>query len=452
MPNATCIHNTPQASKRLCFHLLHDREADHYQRFTGQGMAHDLICTACAERLAGYEKAKSTEDIERFDRTLCVVCDACFSETDEEGFCDGILGRPGVLERQTSLRLEHRELDLSHLAIGALVGVAPLLGDTQGAWIALTQAGKLLRLDLTLAQVETLAELPLDTDKPVSLTLSGNGRFAAVCQTFDRHGMVVDLDDGRLCMTLDRGDYHVDVTPFAVAFFEDEGNTYIVHATDWNRLDIAEPASGRCLSERGPTRYRRGEERPGHYLDYFHGRLRVSPDQRWIVDDGWVWHPFGVVSVWDLRRWHRDNVWESEDGPSRKSVCARAYFWNGPMCWIDNHTLAVWGYGDDDEAMLPAVTLFDVEREEELSWFAGPEVEADKGKPWHERPGGELVFDEYLFSLSGKHGTAVWDIQTGERLLHDPGFSPTAYHAGVHQFLSVLPDQRFRISTLVDDA
>lgn len=452
MPNATCIHNAPQATKRLCFHLLHDREADHYQRFTGQGMQFDLICTDCAKRLAEYEKADNPEDIERFERALCVVCDACFAQADDEGFCDGIIGRPDVVERKTSLYFEHRELDLDHPAMGTLVRVAPVLGNDQSVWIALTRAGELLRVNLSLMQVETLARIPLETDEPLSLTLSDDGRYAAVSQTFGQHGVVVDLNDGRLCMTLDRGDYHVDVTPFSAVFFEDAGHTFLVHATDWNRLDISEPGSGRRLSERDPTRYAQGEERPEHYLDYFHARLRVSPDQRWIVDDGWVWHPFGVVSVWDLRRWHHENPWEPEDGPSRKTVCARSYFWNAPMCWIDNHTLAVWGYGDDDADMIPAVILFDVEREEELSWFAGPEVEDDKDMPWHERPGGDLIFDEYLFSLSGKHGTAVWDIETGERLLHEPGFCPTAYHSGARQFLTVLGDQRFRLSTLVDGA
>ena len=142
----------------------------------------------------------------------------------------------------------------------------------------------------------------------------------------------------------------------------------------------------------------------------------------------------GIFTTWSLNRWLQMNIWESEDGPSKRQIGHKWYYWDGPLCWIDNRTLAVWGYGEDDIWLLPAAVIFDVASGKELRWFAGPQ--------------GILFFDDYLFSCSDKHGTTVWDITTGERLLQDPNACPAHYHRGAKQFLRVLPDQAFEITTL----
>ena len=82
--------------------------------------------------------------------------------------------------------------------------------------------------------------------------------------------------------------------------------------------------------------------------------------------------PGGVVRSWDLDRWLDENPWEGEDGPSVRSLCLRDYFWDAPMCWLDERTLAVYGFGEDADWMIPAVRVFDVTTGEELRWFPGP--------------------------------------------------------------------------------
>ncbi len=266
--------------------------------------------------------------------------------------------------------------------------------------------------------------------------------------TLGRYGLIVDLETGRATMLLDRGDYHEDVSHFSIAFFSSDGRTLLVHATGWNRLDISDPATGELLTPRGPTSYIEDEPRPAHYLDYFHCQLTVSPDHQWIVDNGWVWHPYGVMTAWNLWRWFTENVWEAEDGPSLRTLCARGYYWDGPLCWIDATTLAVWGYGEDDKSLLPAVRLFDVSTGVELGWFPGPQVAPKAGTTWPDRGSGWLVYDTMLFSISPEYGTAVWDVTTGERLLHTPQFAPLRYHRRTRQFLSRLEDGRLRLSHL----
>jgi hypothetical protein len=166
-----------------------------------------------------------------------------------------------------------------------------------------------------------------------------------------------------------------------------------------------------------------GEKHPPHYLDYFHGSLSISPDQQWVVDNGWAWHPVGSVVTWNIPRWLRENPYESEDGSSMLDLYDRTYYWDGPLCWINERVVAVWGYGDDELELIPAVRLFDVVAEKELGWFAGPE--------------GTLIYDEYLFALSEQHGLTAWDVATGERVLAEPDFYPTRYHRGAKQFLQI---------------
>ena len=90
--------------------------------------------------------------------------------------------------------------------------------------------------------------------------------------------------------------------------------------------------TGRLLTERTYAPPPGGKGRPEHYLDYFHGTLAVSPDQQWIVDDGWVWAPAGIPRTWNFRRWIEENPWESEDGPSVRWLCQRWGVGGLPHC------------------------------------------------------------------------------------------------------------------------
>lgn len=106
------------------------------------------------------------------------------------------------------------------------------------------------------------------------------------------------------------------------------------------------------------------------------------------------------------------------------------------MHWVTNTTLAVWGIGDDDYFMIPAVQFFDAETGKRIRWFAGP-----KGERW--------FFDTYLMTAS-KDEFEVWDLETGERLLHIDNFNPLVYHPKTQQFLTVLPDGDFQLSRIME--
>jgi hypothetical protein len=272
-------------------------------------------------------------------------------------------------------------------------------------------------------------------ERPLTLVLSPAGDLAAVAQTYGVQGRVFDLPTGRALAPLVRGDDCAHVSPFPLAFVDYDGRTLLIHGTDWNRLDISDPRAGTRLTVRpSPTSHRDPTYDDPHYIDYFHGRLAISPDYSWIADDGWVWHPMGEVVTWSLADWLARNVWESEDGPSRRDLCWGDY-WDQPLCWLDDRTLAVWGRGGRDRSE-PEVRIFDVPAGTELHRFTGPY--------------GSLFFDRYLFSCSSRSGTAVWDVASGELLHQDPTCRPTHYHPGTGQFLALNPDGTFVTSQLAE--
>lgn len=150
-------------------------------------------------------------------------------------------------------------------------------------------------------------------------------------------------------------------------------------------------------------------------------------------------------------RWLKTNVWESEDGASMKSLCCRDYFWDGPMCWVDQRTVAVWGFGDDDILNIRCVCLFDVESGAEKEAFFGPacgNVHVSGMETAVQPNEGRLTFDRWLYSWMPGGPFCIWDIADGARLLEEQNFSPLGYHPVTKEFLSILPDGTLRLSTV----
>lgn len=188
---------------------------------------------------------------------------------------------------------------------------------------------------------------------------SDDGRFLAVVNDYGSTGVVLDLTTRTTVLRLDRGRYHTRQTPFPLTFVatEDRG-TVLVAATAWNRLDGFEPGSGHLLKVRDTVVRQEGRvARPR--CGFFHGALHASPDGRWMLDDGWVWAPQGQVRTWSIERWFGGNLWESDDGSSLVVLAHRWYLWDAPMCWIDDRRVAIWGLGNDDEAMIDGITIYD---------------------------------------------------------------------------------------------
>ncbi|MBJ6764860.1 hypothetical protein JGU66_29195 [Myxococcaceae bacterium JPH2] len=426
MEQLACGHAAPIAG-HACAHLLKTPGAPYAVRFTGQGQDLDLLCDDC-----DGPTAPARADLQ----PLCVDCQQAHLERLEDLL--HALGRPEVRTRASALRFEHREHTLPSLAGTPLLALEPLGSAPRSQWLAVTPTGDLLRLDLEAGTTTRLATVPSDAvvlSEPLALHVSDCGRYAAVANAAGSHGVVLSLDSGAVTMKLDRGTYHVTHCQFPLAFFRDGDRTLLVHGTEWNQLDISDPSTGERLTPRPDDAATKSEDAKAHGLDYFHCGLTVSPDGQWLVDDGWVWHPVGILTSLSLRRWLHENVWESEDGPSRKSLRQVEYFWDGPRCFVGPRLLAVWGFGSTDRTLFDAALVLDIESGKLRRWFPGPR--------------GDFHCDgQFLLTRASDEGTAVWNWETGERLLVDAELKPTAWHPAARSFVSVVAPGQFRESRL----
>jgi hypothetical protein len=415
-----CGHVAVAGMSRMCRHLFGSEEGgEHVRLLTGRGLEFDLCCVDC-DRAARDGSPPE----------LLLACEGCVALFDGADWAlVAWRGEPEILARPE--RFDTTVVDVP-LPVAA-ADLAPVAAGSRPVWLLLTEDGQIGRFDAGSGEWDPLARatVPAEPDhKPwvghrLRQRLHGDllGDFAAIVNDYGHHGQVVDLRTGAVTLSLHGGDYHPETVPFSLAFIRHQGRAVVIHRTGWNRLDVSDAATGELLTSRGPTSYRRGEPRPEHYLDYFHGALHLSPGGRWIADDGWVWHPAGVPTVWDAHRWLRDYVWESEDGPSWRPLCQRGYLWDTPMCWTGENLLAISGIGDDDEAMLPGVRIFDVSTDAQVTAFAGP--------------AGALFAAMGRLYSAAPDGLDVWDPLTGERTGTIPGFVPASHHPAAGELAGI---------------
>lgn len=169
------------------------------------------------------------------------------------------------------------------------------------------------------------------------LHASPDGRFAALVADYGRHAVIIDVIDGSAVLTLDRGDYCTNTTPFPLAFLGAE-RPVLAAASDWHRLDLFELPTGRLLTAR-ETEWDDEDDPPiGKYVDYFHGALLPSPSGRWLLDNGWYWQPFEASLIYDARTWMGGDRYATERDDN---YLLRKCLWDTPAVWIDDNTIAI---------------------------------------------------------------------------------------------------------------
>ena len=119
------------------------------------------------------------------------------------------------------------------------------------------------------------------------------GDVVALVQSTGTKGLLLDADT-RLIRVVDRSFYHAEPYRYPIALFTlPSGRTGIVHCPkDYNRLEIEDARTGELLTG--------GVARDAQ--DCFHSRLAVSSSARYLLSAGWLWHPWGCLVVYDLRR------------------------------------------------------------------------------------------------------------------------------------------------------
>ena len=399
MKNA-CGHQETTGAMRVCPHLVAREEGECFRVLRGQQSLYDLCCSACA----ALAKADQALD-------FVSVCLPCVEKLDGNGVnISGWIGKPEVQEQPRAFDDSLISVSFPE-SLARCLAVVPLDEDRvlgfDGQAIHLYEphgVSPIIELDWPHEQSEDWAGRTL---KP-RFCVSQNWQFVALINDYGRFGQVIDLKEAHVTMFLDRGDYHPETQPFPAAFFRKDGRDFLIHAVAWNRLEVSDPQTTEFQTARDAMHYESGDGRPEHYLDYFHGRLRVSPDNKWVCDDGWVWQPFGSIAIWNLDAWLENNPFESEDGSSKRQLGYREA-WDIPMCWLDENRLCVSGIGDDDE-LIDGVQVFDVADGRIVKMFAGP-----RGSMWSD--------GARLFSVE-ERDLHTWDVEIGARTGIIKDFAP----------------------------
>ena len=100
------------------------------------------------------------------------------------------------------------------------------------------------------------------------------------------------LQSGKVVRELNRSFYHAHVYEYPIAIWRSaNGRVLLAHCpNEYCRLEIEDLVTGERV----------GGSRKRKPADFFHSRLRISSDGRWLLSAGWIWHPFSMVSVFDL--------------------------------------------------------------------------------------------------------------------------------------------------------
>ncbi len=379
-----------------------------------------MVCEACFEHHYGVDGAR--EEPEQIDITqLYEICGVCWRNLVEEHSFYGSKGELSLLEAKPPRVCDVEELGSWEIPFPLPEKLALLpRRDGDGCYMLDADCNLwFVSEDLTFMVFEhAIADIAFATSWTMLAGPSPCGKYVAVCERRGSRGYVISLDGGEVTMPLDRDDYYPEQTDFPVAFFTHDGETRLAHGTQWNRIDVSDPATGACLTEREPELDEDEHPIDEHYIDFFHGPLHVSPDQKWIVTDGWVWHPVAVVRAWSLEHWLGGNVWESESGESKHDLGGLVgEDWGWPLCFLDNDTVASWGIRSNlEQTEMPGITLVSTKSWEEAGFIGEESRGCYALHPW----------EGNLFAASTS-GLSVYSPQTGERLVHLPDFKPDAF-------------------------
>lgn len=116
---------------------------------------------------------------------------------------------------------------------------------------------------------------------------------SSYCVIYKRCGTkALVLQQGKLVRELNRSFYHAEAYEYPIVQFRlPSGREVLAHCPDeYCRLEIEDIATGEVLT-------RSGSRKPN---DFFHSRLRASPDGRHLASAGWIWHPVDSIQVYDI--------------------------------------------------------------------------------------------------------------------------------------------------------
>ncbi|MEM7373076.1 MAG: hypothetical protein AAF587_30920 [Bacteroidota bacterium] len=236
--------------------------------------------------------------------------------------------------------MDIREISLPFDA--AQISAIQALNIPRLTFLIIRQDGEILLFD---PQTSVLSSHISQLDQGIDVKQVGIYSYRDYCCIVDNRGtrgVVLSLTDPTFQKHLIRGDYQVEHCSFPIGFYSRGDQTFLIHGTDWNRLDITCLETDELLTERIVD-----YESETNYVDYFHSLLSVSPDENSFITNGWVWNPIDVIKLYKI-----DTFLVSYESSDYQSIFPEGrnsgYLWDRPACWMDSETVVI-GYNKQEE-------------------------------------------------------------------------------------------------------
>lgn len=287
-----------------------------------------------------------------------------------------------------------------------------------------SKSGNIYLWELENSNYRRLGKLPKGMDSTKKMTVYTHHKYICIVAHRNTQGLILHLEKPDYYKVLKRGDYQVEHCSYPIAFYEKEGLTYLIHGTDWNRLDITCLDTDELITNRLVSYEGEGKE---NYVDYFHSLLAISPDASQFFSNGWVWSPVDIITIYNteqfLTTYEQQHSYLDFGGTS-------GYNWDRPACWIDNQHIAV-GYDiSEDEEMkennsYSEILIMDALKNEIVDRFPFDGF----GKNSYAEVSGKLFFDaenSMFIGLNTENGLTVAE-RSGQVLFSDAHLKKFSY-------------------------
>ena len=147
---------------------------------------------------------------------------------------------------------------------------------------------------------------------------SDNGVYTVIYEKLGTKGVI--LKNGEMLRELNRSFYHATAYEYPITFLKLPNGEYaLIHCpNEYCQIEVELADTGEKIT----TLEGRKPE------DCFHSRFRVNQSNSVLLNAGWVWHPYGILQLYDIAKGIDDtSVFDktNTDFPTNAEVCSAEF-------------------------------------------------------------------------------------------------------------------------------
>jgi hypothetical protein len=219
-----------------------------------------------------------------------------------------------------------------------------------------TFAGKVYTcLDESKKDLGRYSYSSFDFDSAIS---SDSGEYICLYQRLGTKGIL--LKNGNLIREINRSYYYANTYEYPVAFATlSDGSTILIHCPNrYCQLDFEDVETGKALTSHI---YREP-------MDFFHSRLEVSPDNKYLLSKGWIWQPFDYIAAYNIEECIKNPLlldkWSYQKPASNGDINTACFINNNKVLIGTDETVEAFDEDDKDLLNPGQIAIWDIENNE----------------------------------------------------------------------------------------